>query len=356
MTNVARKYGTGPMQLIMKRLPKAYYSFGLSLLATFIPAVLFVAYDVVLPVWVYLICAIVAVTSCRKGLYWDKRIAQARQGGKAEDQVGRLLERLPGDWKREHSVYFDKFGDVDFVVTSPHGRVFVIDVKSHDGIVSCATGKVCVLDRKTFEGSDSEFVYKAKQQAELISLSRSAVSVEAMLVFTRADLPDRVNVVDGVTIVSSATLLDFLRHNSKPIKARSNVPHIDADARNAVVKILGNLPEDWIWRQQNSMSDYATPDFLVISPEGRGSVINVKTKFGRIRRRIGTHVEVTMDELLRHTRRHAATTRGHCELSWVNGVVVRYDADSPIKEQFVENVHIVRPHELARLLENTLEG
>lgn len=360
MNTTKAKYGTGPQQLIKVRLPKAYLCFGVSLVVLFVPAFLYAAHDVVLPFAVYLFCLVLAGWLYRKGHYWEKRIRQAQQGGEAEDQVGKILERLPAEWKIDHSVYFTNMGDVDFVVTSPEGRTFVIDVKSHKGFVSIATGKLSIItDRKTFNAFDTSFLTKIKRQVELVALFKGVRNIEPVLVFTRAEVPSPNCVLDGVTILSSSTLLEFLAKNCKPkrVKAMTHVLQpserragmLDTEARSKTAKILDKLPSGWIWQQVNHGSDYATPDFFVSSPEGKTFVLNVRTDWGRIRRRSGV---VDDSEVLRHTRRHAATLAEDQNLSWVHAVVVCFDRDQEVNDREIENVHITQPDILVEVLQS----
>ena len=217
MLNTKAKYGTGPMQLVKVRLPKAYLCFGASLLMLFVPAFLYAAHDVVLPFGAYVMCVVLAGWLYWKGHYWEKRIKQAQVGAEAEEQVGRLLEQLP-DWRIEHGMYFDGIGDVDFVVTSPVGRTFVIDVKSHRGVVGCEFGRLMIYGGgKSSNTIETKFLEKVKRQLEMVALFRGTRCIEPVLVFTRAEVPGSSCVMDGVTVLSSSILLEFLKKNCKPV-------------------------------------------------------------------------------------------------------------------------------------------
>lgn len=353
MTGLNGKYGSGPQQLIKNRLPKAYLCFGWGLLALFIPAYLFAAGDVVLPVGMYLFCAVLAVWFIRKGFYWEKRIKQAQQGGEAEDKIGKLLEQLPG-WRIEHGLYFEKIGDVDFVVTSPDGRSFVIDVKSHKGMVSNASGKLSIVtDLRAFNVFDTQFLDKIKRQVELVALFRGTRCIEPVLVFTQAKVHNSCCVIDGVTVVEATALLDLLTSNSKPKeRATGNDVLFDSDARIAIVKTLDKLPKGWTWEQRNVGATYDTADFFVQSSDGTGFVVNVYTESGRITRRNGAPMSIDEDELLRHSRRHAAALASERNLRWIHSVVVCFDRRRSVPDGKKDHVFIVRPSTLTFFLEN----
>lgn len=62
-----------------------------------------------------------------------KREGDARRGAEAEDAIGAVLNRLPGD---SHVVLHDvpaRYGNIDHIVFRADGAVFLIETKSHGG-------------------------------------------------------------------------------------------------------------------------------------------------------------------------------------------------------------------------------
>ena len=74
---------------------------------------------------------------------------QRRQGAEAEAYVRRILYQLP---KRQFSIFNDiraKYGNIDHLVINRHGKIFLIETKSHRGKVTY-DGKHLCLNGKPF--------------------------------------------------------------------------------------------------------------------------------------------------------------------------------------------------------------
>jgi hypothetical protein len=72
----------------------------------------------------------------------NKRIAQKKRGRKAELAVRRILRKLP---KTRFEVFNDvpaRYGNIDHLVISREGAIFLIETKGHRGKVTAAHGKI----------------------------------------------------------------------------------------------------------------------------------------------------------------------------------------------------------------------
>ncbi len=147
-----------------------------------------------------------ALLSARK--QWQ-RADQADQGAQGEEDVERLLQKLPPEWITEFNHPMRRVGDIDIIVRSPRGRVWAIDVKSHRGTVRVQDGelyrKVAGQDR-SFE---KNFLTAVKKQAVLLRESQELRYVQPVICFSHAVcfLPEK---VQGVQVVSADQLVNYL--------------------------------------------------------------------------------------------------------------------------------------------------
>lgn len=151
---------------------------------------------------------------------------RAESGVVGEDETAReLLKLCSGGWTTRRNVDATYLGDIDFLVSSPLGRQFVIEVKSHkgiilrdeDGLFRRVGYKMYPLERDPLKAT--------LRQAEYVREELNGTDVVPVLCFTRAEIGLNSRDIDGVHIVRLDELLAFLQkanlEKRKPTRKRS---------------------------------------------------------------------------------------------------------------------------------------
>jgi hypothetical protein len=145
-----------------------------------------------------------------------KEEKRAIRGAKGEETIGSLLENLGRDYLIMHDVE-SPFGNIDHIVISNQGRIFLLETKAHGGRVSISNGRLLV------NGHDPEKDFIAQALSNTYWLRdkiRNVIDVQIwispVLVFTNAFV-ERSAPIRGVTIINKKFLLNTLQKtNSKP--------------------------------------------------------------------------------------------------------------------------------------------
>ena len=122
------------------------------------------------------------------------------RGATGEEQVGDLLEELGGAWRVRHDVSLGR-GNVDHVLVGPAG-VFTVETKSHPGPVRA--GQV-----------HGRTLGQAQAQRRAIE-QVTGVSVEPLIVFSRAWVDRPLSRRKGVRILPARMLLGYL--SRRPVR------------------------------------------------------------------------------------------------------------------------------------------
>ncbi len=126
------------------------------------------------------------------------------RGALAEEQVGALLDSLPGErWRVVHDVTLGR-GNVDHIVIGP-GGVFTIETKSHPGPVKAGRLHGATIAQAQAQGKAIGFV--------------TGVEVEPLVVYSRAwvDRPGARR--KGVRVLPARMLLSYLRKRPTVLSA-----------------------------------------------------------------------------------------------------------------------------------------
>jgi hypothetical protein len=134
---------------------------------------------------------------------------RAVRGAQAEETVGKLLESLSGEFLVLHDVK-SPFGNIDHVVLSNRGSVFLLETKAHGGRVSTANGEIQVnghAAEKDFVAQTLKNTYWLRDQLKMFALADPWIT--PVIVFTNAFV-ERGTPIKGVTVLNKKFLLEFL--------------------------------------------------------------------------------------------------------------------------------------------------
>lgn len=208
-----------PRKLAFIRLNGAYALFACACLFILIPMYLYAAQEVALPIWAYCFClAASRLLYGQAKLYWWASI-RARQGANAEDEVGVLLSQLPENWQIKRNMALDGIGDVDFVLSSPDGKVFVVDVKSHGGTVNLQNDQLFRRTRNSDVPFEKDFIKAVNRQAFAVKEKFRCAFVTPVILFTKAQLTFSEPKVRNVYVMRTEQLMHFLSNHvlAKPL-------------------------------------------------------------------------------------------------------------------------------------------
>jgi len=211
MNNQAMGAGSGPEQLAKARRIRSNILKMVCFVFVALPLPLIVVFG--MPIWTAFISLIVARVCFLYSQEHRRAAERADHGGKAERVVAdKLLKSLAPGWTLEAGIVFDGIGDIDIFVTSPSGKAFVIDVKSHRGAVKIADDQSRLL--RQIDGEEREFERDVLKgvcvQAARIGRERSLNYVIPVLAFTKAKLLIEGRKVNNVIVVESSYLVELM--------------------------------------------------------------------------------------------------------------------------------------------------
>lgn len=141
-----------------------------------------------------------------------KREKHALRGAEGEDDVADVLSELSNDYIILNDVETGH-GDIDHVVISKQGAVFVIETKAHGGKVSFQNGDILINGRtpdKNFIGQVLHNAFVVRD--DLKELVGKTVWINAVLCFTNAFV-DYHAPIRGVQVLNKKFLLEYIRRN-----------------------------------------------------------------------------------------------------------------------------------------------
>jgi len=152
----------------------------------------------------------------------DAKIAEekrALRGAVAEEKVEDILDRLGIDHLVIHDVRC-QFGNIDHVVLSKEGGVFLIETKAHGGRVAVVESKIRIngkLPEKDFIAQTLRSTYWLIEELETITGVRPWVT--SVIVFTNAFVA-RSAPVKGITITNAKFLRQEMKRLGQPLPAK----------------------------------------------------------------------------------------------------------------------------------------
>jgi hypothetical protein len=148
----------------------------------------------------------------------DKKLKEEKRairGAKAEEKVGHLLSGLSSDYCVLNDIE-SPYGNIDHIVLSKNGGVFLIETKAHGGKV-WADGEMLLVNGKPPE---KDFIAQALKNTywlrdEISQFAGSKPWITPLLVFTNAFVSPT-KPLKGVNITNKKFLLSFLQRDSRP--------------------------------------------------------------------------------------------------------------------------------------------
>ena len=167
-----------------------------------------------MPPLFYIAFIVIAAMSAGQGFYLLKRAKHADQGAKGEEEIAQVLKPLEEQgWELRYGTKLKGLGDVDVICTSPTKKVFVIDVKSHNGeIILTQDGKgLCRRMGQSVYGFEKDFVQQTMKQALQVKKQMNVKFVTPIVAFSRARVAIPSGKVNSVYVVDKANLLSLLK-------------------------------------------------------------------------------------------------------------------------------------------------
>lgn len=139
---------------------------------------------------------------------------RAIRGAVGEEAVGAILAKMGPDYFAIHDVE-SPYGNIDHVVVTRGGGVFLIETKSHGGRVEAPAGALLVNGKPP----EKDFIGQALKNAlwlrdEIAALLGGKLWVTALLVFTNAFVP-RLPPIKGVKVLNKRFLASELSKSAK---------------------------------------------------------------------------------------------------------------------------------------------
>lgn len=191
------------------------------------------------------------------GRYFSQSAGIAVVGAVGEDDVAAVLATLPAGWKFERNIQIIG-GDIDFLVTSPEMKTFLLDAKAHSGTVFYDGVRLLRKVKGKQVPFEKDILSQIKRQAVLVRTERKLSFVHAVIVFTRADVQVSATDIAFVKVVSARDLLPSLMEDYRPkgsnVALRTNLRDI-AEHRNLAKSAPSSLLKETIFEADYVASD-----------------------------------------------------------------------------------------------------
>ncbi|MGB3614860.1 MAG: nuclease-related domain-containing protein [Elainellaceae cyanobacterium] len=165
------------------------------------------------PLMLIVLYALIIISGIVNGVHYWRLANRADQGARAEESVAQslvLLER--GGWQIDYGVWLGRgLGDADIVCTSPQGKTYVVDVKSHQGHITTDGQQLYRSygsDKYPFE---KPFLKLVMRQALQIKAQRKLTFVTPIIAFSHAGVSIPAGKTRNVYVVEEAALLSLLQ-------------------------------------------------------------------------------------------------------------------------------------------------
>lgn len=141
-----------------------------------------------------------------------KEERRAIRGARAEERIGSILESLDEDYLVLHDIA-SPYGNIDHIVITRYGRVFLLETKAHGGRVSIVNGQLLVNGHKP----EKDFIAQALRNSYwLRDTIKSVINAEPwvtpIVVFTNAFV-EHAPPTKGVRVINKKYLLGVLQQS-----------------------------------------------------------------------------------------------------------------------------------------------
>lgn len=166
-----------------------------------------------MPLVIYGIGFLFALGLVVSGVSLWKKANRADQGAKGEEDTANELRSLVADgWQIEYGKRLGKgVGDIDIICVSPNNKTYVIDVKSHKGIVTTDGKKLNRRMGKTQYPFEKDFLAQVTRQALQVKKKTDVDFVTPIVAFSNARVEIATNKVKHVYVIDKSRLAALLR-------------------------------------------------------------------------------------------------------------------------------------------------
>jgi len=165
---------------------------------------------ITLPGVLYLVCLAAAGLPLFAGWELIQKARRAEQGAQAEEEIAQVLQQLPPGWQVEYGLSVPGVGDIDVTLRSPENRWYVLEVKSHAGIVEVQGNRLLRRLGDRIFPFEKDFLKQVWSQVDALKQLRRLTYVTPVLVFTRARVAGGSQKVRGVIVAQQQELLALL--------------------------------------------------------------------------------------------------------------------------------------------------
>ena len=139
-----------------------------------------------------------------------KEEKRALKGAKAEEKIGDLLAPLDESFLVIHDIS-SPHGNIDHVVISEMGGVFLVETKSHGGRVTAKDGRLLLnghVPEKDFIAQTLQNTYWLREKVKAVTGVEAWIN--PILVFTNAFV-DRMEPIKGIRVVNKRYFVQLIR-------------------------------------------------------------------------------------------------------------------------------------------------
>lgn len=166
-----------------------------------------------LPPYFYVAFFIPALGFFAHGIFMWKRANHAAQGAQGEENIAQEIYQLEQEgWEINYGILMDgRRGDIDIVCISPQRKTYVIDVKSHKGIVKTDGKRLYRYMGKKSYPFEKNFLNQVMKQALQIKQQRNLDFVTPIVAFSNAKVLVPPGKIKNVYVVERLRLVPLLR-------------------------------------------------------------------------------------------------------------------------------------------------
>lgn len=203
-----------------------------------------------------------------------KKIRRADRGADAEEKIGDMLEELGEDFEVIHDIE-SAYGNIDHLVISRQGGIFMVETKSHRGTITTTESEILLnghAPEKDFVAQSLRNSYWVRDEAERIIGQKPWVT--AVVVFTNAFVKAG-RPVKGVRVTNKKYLLNLLQ---KPASASATNALVWEKRENLIARLLGEAPAE----EQPAAQPFKEEEPAKFCPKCGSALVQKTVKSGQL--------------------------------------------------------------------------